>query len=772
MKKILKMFSVWVLAISLLGGELAPGMVYAAERAEDTTKSTEAETVVAEVVGVETVKFDAAVAEEDEFAAFVQEARDALKVIVEDREIMAVVYMTSEYAVKTEADGESDTVLAVPSGQTVLIEDVFVNAAFEVWEYVSFYNGEQQYFGYIERGYLACSDERFLAWEENYGMNPGAAAPYSIEEDGSARTSYADIAQFPASYQAALTALKEQHPNWTFVPMNTGLDWDTVIANELLYGRSLVHKSFPACAKEGVYDGGTWYFASEDILEYYMDPRNGLTEGNIFQFEQLTYNETYHTEEAVKAFLENTFMKSDKNAPGTAMTYAYIIWAIGKEDIRRVSPFHLAARIYQEQGNGTSPLISGTYPGYEGYYNYFNVGATGTTDKMVIQSGLAYAKSKNWYNAYYSILGGADVITANYIRKGQDTLYLQKYNVNPQGGYALYTHQYMQNISAPASEAKSIKSLYAKANSLDNTFVFKIPVYENMPEAASEYPTSSTNIVLQIPEGYGYLVYMNGVLYSPQKRNGLYIVTAPSTNVKAAAVYKHNEDGTILLDAYHWSLNHVDGAYTATFQSAHTPDASGLSCTACGAALPWFADVKPDGWEHPYVFYAYRNNIMAGKGKDSDGNIIFDPNTDISRAEFATVLYNYAGKPQVDYQAIFSDVPAGEYYSEAVTWACQQGIAEGYGNGKYGSGDAITREQMAVMLYKYARLRGFDVTATADLSGFADSAQVDDWALVQIQWANANGIINGDGTKLYPLGNTSRAQCATMMKNFIDKFNG
>lgn len=85
-------------------------------------------------------------------------------------------------------------------------------------------------------------------------------------------------------------------------------------------------------------------------------------------------------------------MNSSQNAPGTDMKFYHIFWTIGAEENRQVSPFHLAARVLQEQGQGTSPLISGIYPGYEGYYNYFNVGASGSTNEQVIINGLNYAK--------------------------------------------------------------------------------------------------------------------------------------------------------------------------------------------------------------------------------------------------------------------------------------------------------------------------------------------------------------------------------------------
>lgn len=501
-----------------------------------------------------------------EETVWVEEARTALRQIVEDRDVMAVVYMSDTYPVRAEASYDSDVVVEVPSGQTVLIQDAVIDDNYEAWEYVSVSDGDVGYRGYIPRNYLACSDERFLAWESEYGMNPGAYAAYGVNEDGTSRSAYVDVEQFPESYQSALKTLKDQHPNWIFVPMNTGLDWNTVIANEIIDGKSLVYKSFPAYTKEGEYDDGNWFYASKEILKYYMDPRNHLNEDSIFQFEQLTYNETYHTEEALENFLQNTFMKGDKNAPGTVMTYAHIIWAIGAEDIRQVSPFHLASRIYQEQGDGKSALISGTYPGYEGYYNYFNVGATGNTTKEVIENGLKYAKDKNWKGAYYSILGGADIITANYIRKGQDTLYLQKYNVNPNGSYALYTHQYMQNISAPTSEAKTIKNLYKNADALDSPFVFKIPVYKNMPKKACAMPTKSTNVVLQIPSGYDTTVYVDGVARNAESRNGRLIVSAANAKGKNAVVYKYNKSG-VPTGMYVWTLSYKDGVYTATARS-------------------------------------------------------------------------------------------------------------------------------------------------------------------------------------------------------------
>lgn len=516
---------------------------------------------------------------DEEDLAWIAEAGQVLRQIVEDREVMALVYLCDEYELCSDASEDSAAVVTVPSGQMVEILDVTVDEDGQVWEKVSTDMSGTDYIGYVRRDYLACSDERFLEWEEYYGMNPGGAAMLAADGQGN----YADIEQFPAGYQPALTALKEKYPNWIFVRYNTELDWNTAVTNEMQGGRSLVSASSPDWAKGDFYGAG-WYNASRQALEAYMDPRNALREGAIFQFEQLTYNETYHTEAALKSFLDNTFMNSKANAPGTNMTFEYIFYMIGKEDCRKVSPFHLAARVLQEQGKGTSPIISGTVEGYEGYYNYFNVGANGKKTEEIIRNGLEYAKANEWKGAYFSILGGANLLADKYINKGQDTPYLQKFNVNKNSAYGLYQHQYMQNISAPTSEAASVFRLYSSANALGNSFVFRIPVYENMPgepdptptPTATPQPTStpvptptpvpSTKITLEIPEGYDdTTVYIDGIEYAVQPKDGAVALELPDDTAGSATVMRYNEKG-VPVGMYVWTLEYNDYAYEVTAQ--------------------------------------------------------------------------------------------------------------------------------------------------------------------------------------------------------------
>lgn len=515
--------------------------------------------------------------------AWVDEARAALQEILEGREIMALVYMSDKYTVRREPSEESAAVHTVFSGHTMFIEDVVIDETYEAWAYVRFFAGGREQHGYVERKQLACSDEAFLQWESDYGMNPGSVSRYTA--DSRSQTSNG-IDQFPESYQKVLKELVKNNPeaaNWTFVKQVTNLDWNTVINTQLLEDRSWVPASYPAYMREGKTKDRNWHYASRDILSYYMDPRNGLNLDGIFQFEQLTYNESCHTYEALKTFLDSTFMSSSKPAPGMDdMTYADIFYAIGKDEIRKVSPFHLAVRVLQEQGQGTSPLISGTVTGFENLYNHFNIQANGGDDEIV-KNGLTYAANgqirvvdektgqikwvpQPWKNAYYSILGGADVVTANYVQKGQDTIYLQKFNVGPDSQYAHHSHQYMQNIVAPTSEAKNTKKFYTSSGALDYPFVFKIPVYENMPEAACAKPTSSTNVVLQVPQGYkDSLIYLDNKAYTPEKRNGLHIMTVGDGTAKTAVAFQYKANGTPS-GMYVWTLEYKDGAYTATAQ--------------------------------------------------------------------------------------------------------------------------------------------------------------------------------------------------------------
>lgn len=181
--------------------------------------------------------------------------------------------------------------------------------------------------------------------------------------------------------------------------------------------------------------------------------------------------------------------------------------------------------------------------------------------------------------------------------------------------------------------------------------------------------------------------------------------------------------------------------------------------------------VKKGSWQYDNVKYVYDKGIMNG----ISGTTWFQPNNPLTRAMFATVLYRMAGSPNVNFGDRFSDVAAGQYYSDAVIWANDKGIVSGYTDGSYGVNKNITREQIAKMLFEYAKSNKYDVSMKKSLSSFTDENEVSNWATEYMEWATAVGLItgkpNGDGTyRLDPKGEATRAECAKMLAMFDQKY--
>ncbi len=193
-------------------------------------------------------------------------------------------------------------------------------------------------------------------------------------------------------------------------------------------------------------------------------------------------------------------------------------------------------------------------------------------------------------------------------------------------------------------------------------------------------------------------------------------------------------------------------------------------CTVCGAKDPdykpvepiKFNDVKETAWYYEAVNYAVSNGLMNGVGNNN-----FAPDDPMTRAMLVTVLWRYENCPK-EGENTFTDVPADQWYTDAVAWAAANGIVGGVGNGKFDPNGNITREQMATILYRYAQKKGIDTTKRGDLSGFPDRDKVSEWAADAIVWAVGAGIINGADGKLLPQGNATRAQVATILMRFIE----
>lgn len=175
-----------------------------------------------------------------------------------------------------------------------------------------------------------------------------------------------------------------------------------------------------------------------------------------------------------------------------------------------------------------------------------------------------------------------------------------------------------------------------------------------------------------------------------------------------------------------------------------------------------FSDISESDWFYKGVSYVVENGMMNGMGDD-----LFAPNAPLTREMLAVVLYNMEKQPESTGVNPFADVKADMWYTDAIVWANANGIVAGYDDSTFGLGDSITREQLAAILYRYAQMKGYDVTEKADLTGYADSAAISGYAVEAMQWANANGIVNGmTETTLAPQGTATRAQVATMLMNF------
>lgn len=181
------------------------------------------------------------------------------------------------------------------------------------------------------------------------------------------------------------------------------------------------------------------------------------------------------------------------------------------------------------------------------------------------------------------------------------------------------------------------------------------------------------------------------------------------------------------------------------------------------SSLP-FGDVKTADWFYNDVKYVYEKGMMAGTAAD-----VFAPNATTTRAMIVTILYRLEGSPAVTGTSAFVDVPAGQWYTDAVNWAAANQIVKGTSATTFAPNDSITREQMAAILYRYAQYKGYDVTKKADLSGYSDNGQVSAYAKDALAWANAAKLINGvTNTTLAPQGNATRAQVSAILHRFCD----
>ena len=307
------------------------------------------------------------------------------------------------------------------------------------------------------------------------------------------------IAAFPESYRQYLRDLHAIYPNWKFYADNISMTLDEAVALEIgrkvsdttdLSWRSMDLGSYNWNTGEWASsDGkGKWYYVSREVIRYYMDPRNFLNANNIYTYMQLNYDPSRQTEEGLKKVVAGTFLERGYSDPyDTAYGGSYIKVIMAAAESSGVSPYVLAATIIQEQGvNGTSPLISGEYSGYEGYYNFFNIGAT---DGNAVIGGLTRAKNEGWNTRSASIIGGAQFCGNNYVSAGQNTYFYMNYNIKDPDRI---WHEYAGAVHNAASSGSLVAKTYKDLKTAEIDFL--IPVYEDMPSTVSELPAKTGSL--------------------------------------------------------------------------------------------------------------------------------------------------------------------------------------------------------------------------------------------------------------------------------------
>ncbi len=397
-------------------------------------------------------------------------------------------------------------------------------SGYNSWIAISFMSGQTQYDGYVVSSFV---------------QKDAAAGDPAFESM---------IAAFPESYKPSLRSLHAAHPAWIFtaVPVTDANDqpvaWSTAVAAESKIEMSLIESSVNDSWKStdsGMYNwltdtfttyySGEWVNASSGVTAYYMDPRNFLSESQVFQFLDMTYDSSQQIESKVASALTGTFMygSSTVDLSGNPVTYARSF--MDAASASGINPYFLIARSLQEVQTSVqnpdgsyskiaSGSASGTYAGHEGFYNFYNIFASGSNPVanalIFAESGYVGASGATlneryllpWNTQYRAIVGGAKWIAYGYIDKGQNTLYYQKFDVVKNSTPEMFTHQYMQNIRAPYSEAANLYQSYSKASLLGEDLAFKIPVYAAMPDSAVSKPaeTGNPNNLLSnlVVEGY------------------------------------------------------------------------------------------------------------------------------------------------------------------------------------------------------------------------------------------------------------------------------
>lgn len=363
-----------------------------------------------------------------------------------------------------------------------------------------------------------------------------------------------------------------------------------------------------------------------------------------------------------------------------------------------------------------------------------------------------------------------------------------------------FTLQVVTGVSVPetfelyAGQSATLKAVVEPADAFDSRVG-----WTTSDPSVVELLNSDTGLIKGVKEGTvvltavttdgGYAAScMVTVLADPCADGHTYAseVTPPTCTDWGYTTYTCTFCGESYVDKYVSPLGHAWNGGVVTKQPTETEAGEKTyTCTRCGATkterIPAmgeqpdkpcdggadcpsgrFTDVSPREWYHPYVDYVVSHGLFGGTAENT-----FEPETPMTRAMLVTVLWRYEGEPDAPANP-FSDVIAGQWYTNAVSWASANGVVNGVGNSRFDPNGNITREQMAAILFRYAQKKNVDTGKRGDLSGFPDAYRVSDYAEAPLQWCVGEGIINGSDGKLLPQGNATRAQVATILTRYIE----
>ena len=570
------------------------------------------------------------------------------------------------------------------------------------------------------------------------------------------------ISNFPESYQILLNKLVEKngYKNWKFKAFYTDIDWNELVENETTHMKNTIYKSkyssYPAswyckCGQEG---DKNFYCASKDIIEYYLDPRNFLTNITIFQFLDLSNSSDVPVSQ-IEKIVKGTYLDGTTK---TGVRYAQAIK--DASEASGESAYSIIIRIFQELGKESiKPVqISGQDPDYPNVYNFYNYGANDGDNN--IKNALAYAQKKGWTDEYKAIVEGAKLAASSYLKRGQNTKYLYKFDVVGSTKSDLYEMQYMTNVEDPNSQAQQLQKVYAENGLLDSELTFIIPIYKNM-STYKKLPSTQTGNLYYVSSNYTNVALRSepsvkeGEKIEPLRKDT--IINVLQTGINSLT----EKDGNIM-----WAKVEVNGktGYISEEYITKVNTKKDTYKVPTDTDLP-FEDVDSDEWYYSAIKYSYNNKFISGTTSTT-----FSPDMKLTRGMLVTILHNMEGKPKVTEVNKFPDVQDSTmYYYKAVNWAIKNKIISGYNNGKFGPDDLITREQLAVILWKYSRYKGTYKDKTADYSKFSDSKKISEFAQKGMNWAVGVGVITGSQGQLLPQGNASRAEAVSMIYKYCTK---